>query len=119
MNALADPTRRRIIEILSEHDESAGKLSSRFQLSQPAVSRHLRILREFGLVRVRTDGQRRIYSLECGPLNEIDTWFSRYRQLWAHRLDALEDEVHRPARDVPPPKSEATVSSTKKRETKI
>lgn len=115
-SALADPTRRRIVEVLSECDESSGELSSHFELSQPAVSRHLRILRESGLVKVRADGQRRIYSLELGPLVECDTWFSHYRALWAQRLDALDEEVHRSSKSLQSPHPETVSSSTKSEE---
>jgi DNA-binding transcriptional ArsR family regulator len=103
--------------MLSEHDESSGELSSRFEMSQPAVSRHLRVLRDFGLVQVRTDGQRRIYSLQVGPLNELDTWLTHYRRLWAQRLDALDDEVHRDTGTLPTPQPETATSSTKNKET--
>jgi DNA-binding transcriptional ArsR family regulator len=116
-SALADPTRRRIVEMLSEHDESSGELSSRFNISQPAVSRHLRVLRDFGIVQVRTEGQRRIYSLQVGPLIELDTWLAHYRRLWTLRLDALDDEVHRDIRKSPPPQSETPTSSTNNKET--
>lgn len=89
MTVLADPSRRQIVELLAEHERSAGELVSAFTVSQPAVSRHLRVLREAGLVTVRGEGQRRIYRLEPAPLAELDFWLARYRHFWTERLDAL------------------------------
>jgi len=88
--ALADPTRRHIVELLAEREYAAGDLVERFSLSQPAVSQHLRVLRDAGLVRVRRDAQRRMYALEPYGLAEIDAWLSRYRRFWSSHLDALE-----------------------------
>jgi DNA-binding transcriptional ArsR family regulator len=93
--ALADPTRRRIVELLADAERDAGELGSHFSVSQPAVSRHLRVLRESGLVRVRPDAQRRLYSLDPTPLAELDEWLARYRPFWAQRLDALETQLRR------------------------
>jgi DNA-binding transcriptional ArsR family regulator len=94
--ALADPTRRRIVELLLEGGErSAGEIASRFETARPGVSRHLRVLREEGLVRVRGEGTRRLYSIDPAPLAELDDWLSRYRAFWTNRLDALETEIHR------------------------
>jgi DNA-binding transcriptional ArsR family regulator len=93
--ALSDPTRRRIVELLADGERSAGELASHFHTSRPGVSRHLRVLREHGLVRARGDGQRRLYSLDPTPLAELDDWLARYRGFWANRLDALDTEVHR------------------------
>ena len=93
--ALADPTRRRIVELLAERDRSAGELASQFSTSRPGISRHLRVLREHGLVQSRTEGRRRLYFLEPGPLGELDEWLSRYRGFWTNRLDALETELRR------------------------
>lgn len=87
---LAEPNRRRILDLLREHERPAGELVGALALSQPGVSRHLRILREAGLVSVRGDGQRRLYSLRPAPLAEIDAWLAPYRQFWTERLDALE-----------------------------
>jgi DNA-binding transcriptional ArsR family regulator len=95
LEALADPTRRRLVELLAQGDRSAGELAAEFETSRPGVSRHLRILREHGLVSARGDGRRRVYSLDPQPLEELDEWLSRYRSFWAHRLDALETEIHR------------------------
>jgi DNA-binding transcriptional ArsR family regulator len=88
--ALADPTRRHIVELLAEREYAAGDLVERFELSQPAVSQHLRVLRDAGLVRVRRDAQRRMYALEPRGLEEMDAWLSRYRRFWSEHLTALE-----------------------------
>jgi DNA-binding transcriptional ArsR family regulator len=105
LGALADPIRRELVDLLAGGECSAGDLARRFPVSRPAVSRHLRVLREAGLVRVRTDGKRRLYALDAEPLRELDTWLERYRDLWAHRLDALDTEIARgrraPARGGP------------------
>ena len=87
---LAEPNRRRILDLLREHERPAGELVNALAISQPGVSKHLRILREAGLVSARGDGQRRLYSLRPGPLAEIDAWIAPYRQFWTERLDALE-----------------------------
>jgi len=88
--ALADPTRARIVDALGEQERTVNEIVSLFAITQPSISRHLRILREAGLVTVRPDGQRRVYGLDPRPLREIDQWLDRYRRLWARRLDALE-----------------------------
>jgi DNA-binding transcriptional ArsR family regulator len=93
--ALADPTRRELVELLAAGELAAGELAHRFPVSRPAISRHLRVLREAGLVRVRTEGRRRLYALDPGPLRELDDWLERYRDLWAQRLDALDTEIAR------------------------
>jgi DNA-binding transcriptional ArsR family regulator len=87
---LADPTRRQIIALLAERDHSVGELVNAFTVSQPAISRHLRVLREVGLVQVRGEGQRHIYQLDATPLAELDAWLERYRRFWTNRLDDLE-----------------------------
>ncbi len=93
--ALADPTRRRLLELLAAGDRSAGELAAEFAISRPGVSRHLRVLREAGLVRTRGAGQRRLYSVDPGPLDEVDAWLDRWRGFWAQRLDALDTEIGR------------------------
>jgi DNA-binding transcriptional ArsR family regulator len=90
LGALADPTRRQIVALLARGELSAGDLAARFPVSRPAISRHLRVLREAGLVEVRTDAQRRLYRVRPEPLAEIDAWIAPYRRLWAQRLDDLE-----------------------------
>ena len=98
-HALADATRLRIVELLAEGERSAGDLASQFSGARPGVSRHLRILREHGLVRSRVDGRRRVYSLDPGPLDELDAWLTHYRAFWQNRLDALDTEVKRQRRN--------------------
>jgi DNA-binding transcriptional ArsR family regulator len=88
--ALAEPHRRQILDLLRERERPAGELVKRLELSQPGVSKHLKVLREAGLVTVRADGKRRVYSLRAEPLAEVDTWLSRYRAHWSEHLDALE-----------------------------
>jgi DNA-binding transcriptional ArsR family regulator len=95
LEALADPTRRTIVELLAEQELSAGQLAARFETSRPAISRHLRVLREQGLVQARAEGRRRLYSLDPEPLAELDEWLSRYRKFWTNRLDALGVELQR------------------------
>jgi DNA-binding transcriptional ArsR family regulator len=95
LEALADPTRRRIVELLVEGERSAGELASHFDTSRPGVSRHLRVLREQGLVHARDEGRRRLYSLDLQPFVELDEWLDRYRAFWANRLDALDTEIRR------------------------
>jgi DNA-binding transcriptional ArsR family regulator len=92
---LAEPTRLRIVELLAEGERSAGEIASHFETSRPGISRHLRVLREHGLVRAREDAQRRLYSLDPAPLEELDEWLQRYRRFWSNRLDALDTEIHR------------------------
>ena len=93
--ALADPTRRRVLALLAEREQGAGEIAAAFTVSRPAVSRHLRVLREAGLVRSRRDAQRRVYALEPTPLAEVDRWLETYRPFWSERLDALEDHRRR------------------------
>ena len=93
--ALADPTRRRIVELLADRERSAGEIAAQFPTSRPGVSRHLRVLREHGLVRTREDGRRRLYSLDTEPLAELDEWLEGYRAFWTNRLDALDTEIKR------------------------
>src|SRR4051812_18708522 len=93
--AIADPTRRELLALLARGEVAAGELAERFPVSRPAISRHLRVLRESGLVRTRTDGRRRLYALDPAPLRELDAWLEPYRDLWAQRLDALDTEIAR------------------------
>lgn len=89
-DVLAEPRRRTILDLLRDGERSVGELVERMDLSQPAVSKHLRVLREAGLVTVRVAAQRRCYRLRAEPLAEIDAWLAPYRQFWADRLVALE-----------------------------
>jgi DNA-binding transcriptional ArsR family regulator len=93
--ALADESRRTVLRILADHPATAGELADALPIARPGVSRHLRVLREAGLVDVRADAQRRIYSLRPQPLAELDDWLADYRALWQHRLDALHTEIAR------------------------
>jgi DNA-binding transcriptional ArsR family regulator len=92
---VAEPTRRRILDILRDGERSVGELVQRLSLSQPGVSKHLRLLRDAGLVDVRRDAQRRLYGLRPEPLTEIDAWLEPYRRFWAGRLDKLEQHLDR------------------------
>jgi DNA-binding transcriptional ArsR family regulator len=91
--AIADSTRRDILDLLRRQDLSAGELAGRFPVSRPAISRHLRILRQAGLVRETRQSQSRIYSLNSRPLAEVDRWLARYRVLWGARLHDLKRYV--------------------------
>jgi DNA-binding transcriptional ArsR family regulator len=90
-DALTEPTRRRILDLLRERPRSVGELVDLLAISQPLASKHLRVLREAGLVHVRQDAQRRWYELRPEPLAEIDAWLGQYREMWEDRLDRLED----------------------------
>jgi DNA-binding transcriptional ArsR family regulator len=92
---LAEPSRRRILDLLRDEERSVGDLVDRLPLSQPGVSRHLKVLRDAGLVEVRRDAQRRLYSVDPVPLAEIDDWLAPFRRLWADKLDALEAHLDR------------------------
>lgn len=90
-SALADPTRRQVLDLLSRHERAAGELGRAFpSVSQPGVSRHLRVLREAGLVRVRKEDRHRIYSLRWEGLAPVEAWIARYRGFWETELDSLE-----------------------------
>jgi DNA-binding transcriptional ArsR family regulator len=89
-DVLAEPTRRRILDLLLERPRLVGELTEQLGLTQPGTSKHLRVLREAGLVRVRPDAQRRWYELRHEPLTEIDAWLRPYRRLWEDSFDALE-----------------------------
>ena len=87
---LAEPHRRRILDLLRERERPVGDLVTALGISQPAVSKHLRVLRDAGVVEVRADAQRRVYRLRPEPLQEVDEWLTPYRAAWRDRLDALE-----------------------------
>lgn len=91
--AIADPTRRRIVELLAERDRTAGELVEEFDLSAPAISQHLNVLREAGLVATRAAGQSRIQSLNPAGFADLDAWLEKTRAVWSRRLDALEREL--------------------------
>ncbi len=94
--ALADPTRRRIIESLAMGETSFGELARKFEMSKPAVSQHLKVLRDVGLVKSRAEAQRRIYRLSDEGLEEIEAWLGRVREFWNQRLDRLEQVLGEP-----------------------
>lgn len=96
---LGDPRRRRILELLADGEQTSGAITdvirAEFGISQPAVSQHLRVLRESGFASVRGEGTRRLYAVEPAPLSEVDAWLGPFRRLWGQRLDALETELAR------------------------
>lgn len=104
LGALADDTRLTIVEVLAREEHCVGDLVERFDLTQPAISQHLKVLREAGLVTVRAEAQKRYYRLDPEPLRELDQWLAQFRRFWSGRLDALErhlaenPEIPRPAR---------------------
>jgi DNA-binding transcriptional ArsR family regulator len=103
LDVLGDPVRRRIVELLIDGELSSGDVTDviqrEFAISQPAVSQHLRVLREAGLTSVRSAGPRRLYSLEAEPFAEVDAWLERFRNLWTRKLDALATEIVRGKRE--------------------
>ena len=93
--AVAEPNRRRILDVLRQGERPAGDLVEALAISQPGVSRHLKLLREAGLVSVRADGQRRLYRLEPRGLADLDAWLMPYREAWAGRLTRLDEHLER------------------------
>jgi DNA-binding transcriptional ArsR family regulator len=91
--AIADPTRRRIVELLAQRDRTSGELVEEFDVSAPAISQHLNVLREAGLVTTRVEGQSRVQTLNPAGLDDIGAWLERTRNFWSQRLDALEREL--------------------------
>lgn len=103
LDILGDPVRRRILEVLADGELMAGAIShvigDEFGISQPAVSQHLRVLREAGFTNVRVDGARRLYAVDAAPLQAVDLWLDQFRRYWNQRLDALETELARGRRE--------------------
>jgi DNA-binding transcriptional ArsR family regulator len=99
LDILGDPVRRRILELIATGEHTAGAvvdaISTEFGISQPAVSQHLRVLRESGFATVRAEGTRRLYAVDPAPLQEVDRWLDQFRQYWSSRLDALGTELAR------------------------
>lgn len=93
LEALAEPSRRAILDALRDGERPVGALVERLGVSQPLVSKHLRVLREAGLVESRTDAQRRLYRIRPEPLAELDQWLGAYRKFWSAQLDRLEDHL--------------------------
>lgn len=102
LDAIAEPTRRRILDTVRSGERSVTELVDAVGMHQPGVSRHLKVLRDAGLVEVRRDAQRRLYRLRAEPLRELDEWLEPYRAEWADRLDSLERHLARSARPIPP-----------------
>jgi DNA-binding transcriptional ArsR family regulator len=102
-DVLGDPVRRRILELLADGEQTSGAVTAviqrEFGISQPAVSQHLRVLRENGFTTVRAEGTRRLYAVDSAPLQEVDMWLERFRQFWSQRLDALATELARGRRE--------------------
>jgi DNA-binding transcriptional ArsR family regulator len=111
--ALTEPSRRAVLGLLRQRPHAVGELVDALHLSQPATSKHLRVLREAGLVRVVPDAQRRIYALDPAPLAELDAWLAPYRALWNERLDALGQHLDDTSDDT----SDETSTSDETRET--
>ena len=95
LQVLAEPRRLRILDLLRDRERPVGELVTRLGVSQPAVSKHLRVLRDAGLVEARADAQRRLYRIRLEPLAELDEWLASYRELWTTHLDQLEDHLDR------------------------
>lgn len=93
LQTLGDPSRQAILELLRDGERPVGELVERLPLSQPAVSKHLRVLKDAGIVEARTDAQRRLYHIRPEPLAELDAWLAGYRRLWAGQLDRLEEHL--------------------------
>lgn len=102
-DVLGDPVRRRILELLADGELTSGAITDvirrEFGISQPAVSQHLRVLRDSGFATARAEGARRIYAVDPGPLREVDAWLDRFRGFWEQRLDALRTEIARGKRE--------------------
>jgi DNA-binding transcriptional ArsR family regulator len=109
---IAEPNRRAILSLLVSSQQSVGEIERRLRMSQPAVSKHLRVLRDAGFVESTVDAQRRLYRLKPGPFQEVDAWLAQFRRFWSAHLDALERHLDRMHRATP------TKSSTTKRKTK-
>jgi len=95
LNVLADPTRQRIVEMLATGSMSSGDIARRFDVSAPAISQHLRTLRDAKLVRVRAQAQKRFYELDPEGVGELANWIARIRSFWSEKLDALEEELRK------------------------
>jgi DNA-binding transcriptional ArsR family regulator len=115
LEVLAEPRRRAILEVLRDGERPVGALVGALGLSQPAVSKHLRVLREAGVVRVHADGQRRLYELAPEPLMELAAWLEPYRQMWRESLDKLERHLDEPAPPRPDQPTTTTTTTRKRR----
>lgn len=103
-DVLGDPVRRRILDLLAEDEHASGAvvtvIQSEFGITQAAVSQHLKVLRDSGFATVRVDGARRLYSIDAGPLREVDAWLDKFRGFWTHKLEALATEIARGKRNI-------------------
>jgi DNA-binding transcriptional ArsR family regulator len=105
---IAEPNRRAILSLLVSSQQSVGEIERQLRMSQPAVSKHLRVLREAGFVESTVDAQRRLYRLKPGPFQEVDAWLARFRRFWSPHLDALERHLDRMIDDKATPKKNKT-----------
>jgi DNA-binding transcriptional ArsR family regulator len=115
VGAISDAVRREILALLRHGPMTAGAIAARFPISRPAVSRHLRVLREAGLVVDSADGRERVYRLDVAPLAQVDAWLAPFRTGWGARLDALDTEVHRTRRDRRAASGQATEPNAEER----
>jgi DNA-binding transcriptional ArsR family regulator len=115
-DVLGDPVRRRILELLADGELTSGAVTDRiraeFGISQPAVSQHLKVLRDNGFATVRAEGTRRLYAVDPTALSEVDQWLDRFRGFWSQRLDALETELFRGRREARQRRADANPSGT-------
>jgi DNA-binding transcriptional ArsR family regulator len=115
-DVLGDPVRRRILELLVDDERSSGQITdvirAEFGITQPAVSQHLRVLRDHGFARVRAEGTRRLYAVEAAPLQDVDRWLQPFREFWTQRLDALGTELARGRREQRTAPTDTTPPST-------
>jgi DNA-binding transcriptional ArsR family regulator len=105
---IAEPSRRAILSLLVSSEQSVGEIERELKMSQPAVSKHLRVLREAGIVESTVDAQRRLYRLKPEPLQEVDAWLAQFRRIWSDRLDALERYLDRMDPSLPVKREKAT-----------
>jgi DNA-binding transcriptional ArsR family regulator len=113
---IAEPNRRAILSLLVAKERSVGEIERQLRMTQPAVSKHLRVLRDAGFVEATVDAQRRLYRLKPEPLQELDVWLAPFRELWTKHVDALERYLHTmDSADAPPPKKSPTQTKRKKR----
>lgn len=114
---LAEPNRRAILSLLASSEQSVGDLERQLRMPQPSVSKHLRVLREAGLVDARVEAQRRVYRLRPEPLQEVDTWLEPFRRLWSAHVDALERHLDRMERRAAPKRAGRKTSSMRRART--
>lgn len=118
LEVIAEPTRRRILDAVRSGERSVGELVDEVGMHQPGVSRHLKVLRDAGLVEVRRDAQRRLYRLRPEPLMEIDEWLEPYRREWANRIDSIERHLERTAEPIDPTIGPRTTQDSRSRDSR-